>query len=158
MTRLPSLGAHGEGWVAIQVVLLGAIGIAGWLLGPDWAGSASDWSAVVGVGLVVGGGAQAAMGVLHLGSSLTPLPHPRTDAVLVESGIYRRVRHPIYGGLILGAVGWALVRASLATVALAALLWLFFRLKSAREESWLLERFPTYAGYRTGTRRFFPIP
>ena len=158
MTRLPGLGPRGEGWVAIQVVLLGAIAIAGWLLGPDWAESASDWSAVIGVGLLVGGAAQAAMGVVHLGGSLTPLPHPRSDAELVESGVYRVVRHPIYGGLIMGAAGWALVSASLATLALAGLLWVFFRLKSAREEAWLLERFPSYAGYRSRTRRFFPVP
>ena len=158
MTRLPSLGPRGEGWVAIQVVLLGAIGVAGWLLGPDWDWPASDWSAVVGVGLVVGGAAQAALGLLHLGGSLTPLPHPRSDAELIESGMYGRVRHPIYGGLIVGAVGWALVRASLVTLALAGLLWLFFRLKSAREEAWLLEWFPGYADYRSRTRRFFPVP
>jgi protein-S-isoprenylcysteine O-methyltransferase Ste14 len=39
---------------------------------------------------------------------------------------------------------------------MAAVIALFFRLKSMREEVWLEERFPGYATYRRRTRRFIP--
>ena len=95
-------------------------------------------------------------GLVDLGGSLTPLPHPRDDAELVETGVYGLARHPIYGGLMLGAVGWSLVQASLAGIVASAMLLAFFTLKSSREEAWLVERFPGYASYRTRTRRFIP--
>ncbi|MFP5342472.1 MAG: hypothetical protein ACLGIJ_06065 [Candidatus Limnocylindria bacterium] len=41
---------------------------------------------------------------------------------------------------------------------LAAVLAIFFTLKSSREEAWLLDRFPAYAAYRGRTRRFLPVP
>jgi protein-S-isoprenylcysteine O-methyltransferase Ste14 len=97
---------------------------------------------------------QAWRGVRDLGESLTPLPHPRDDADLVETGIYGSVRHPIYGGLILLGLGWALLAASPLALALALVLVPFFWLKSSMEERWLGERFPTYPDYRRRTRRF----
>ena len=87
---------------------------------------------------------------------MTPLPRPRDGAELVVTGAYALVRHPVYGGLILVAFGWAIARASIAAVLLAAVLATFFRLKSAREERWLETRYPDYAAYRARTRRFIP--
>lgn len=156
MSRLPSLGPRGEGWVVIQVVLLAAIGAAGWWLGPDWSDPLRLGAILVGVMALAGGAILALKGIVDLGKALTPLPHPRDDAELVETGVYALARHPIYGGLILGAVGWSLVRASLAGIAATALLLAFFALKSTREEAWLMEEFPGYAAYRTRTRRFIP--
>ena len=83
--------------------------------------------------------------------------HPRRDAPLVESGAYRLARHPIYGGLVIGSVGWALVTASPLGLALAAILFAFFDLKSRREEAWLVDRFPAYDAYRRRTRRLIPF-
>lgn len=158
MTRLPSLGPRGEGWVAIQVGLLGAILLAGPWLGGGWFGDAGFVTAVAGVILMVVGGWLAVRGVIDLRGALTPLPHPRDDAELVEDGVYARVRHPIYGGLILASVGWSLVWASLTALVLAAGLAIFLTLKSIREEAWLLDRFPAYAAYRRRTHRFLPLP
>jgi protein-S-isoprenylcysteine O-methyltransferase Ste14 len=105
---------------------------------------------------VVSGFVLVARGVADLGGAMTPLPRPRENAELVQTGAYALVRHPVYGGLILAAFGWALLRASFVAIALAAALAVFFRLKSAREERWLEERYPEYAGYRSRTRRFIP--
>jgi protein-S-isoprenylcysteine O-methyltransferase Ste14 len=95
-------------------------------------------------------------GLLDLGPNLTPVPAPRDDARLVESGSYASVRHPIYGGLIATAVGWALVMASPLALLLAFVLAGFFELKSRREEAWLRERYGGYPAYMERTRRFFP--
>jgi protein-S-isoprenylcysteine O-methyltransferase Ste14 len=106
--------------------------------------------------LVLAGLILAVRGIVDLGGALTPLPHPRDGADLVEHGVYRMVRHPIYGGLIVASLGWALVRASVAALALTAVLWAFFHLKSTREEAWLTGRFAGYAAYRSRTKRFIP--
>jgi protein-S-isoprenylcysteine O-methyltransferase Ste14 len=156
MTRLPELGPRGEGWVLIQGILLVLVAAAGWSLGPDWSGPVRTATTVVGVASFVAGVVLAFRGVVDLGGAITPVPRPRDDGELVETGAYRLVRHPIYGGLILAAFGWALVRASVIAIALAAVLAAFFRLKSAREEAWLDERYPGYAAYRARTGRFLP--
>ena len=158
MTRLPSLGPRGEGWVLIQGVLLVLVAAAGWSLGPDWSGPLRLAGVVVGIVLIVGGIVLAVRGVVDLGGALTPLPRPRDGAELVETGAYAFVRHPIYGGLILAAFGWAIVQASIIAFALAAVLAAFLRVKSAREEAWLEQRFPAYTAYRARTRRFIPWP
>jgi protein-S-isoprenylcysteine O-methyltransferase Ste14 len=95
-------------------------------------------------------------GLLDLGKSLTPLPYPRDDGQLVQSGVYGWVRHPIYGGLILGILGWAIAHASLSHLAAALLFWVFFDAKSAREETWLLEKYPDYADYRQRVKKLLP--
>jgi protein-S-isoprenylcysteine O-methyltransferase Ste14 len=152
---LPSLGPRGEGWVAIQAVVLVLLAVAGFV-GPAWAGPARAASTAVGLGLMAGGGVLAVGGLRDLGGALTPLPHPREGARLVETGIYARVRHPIYGGIILGGVGWGLVTASPLALLIAVVVCVFYLLKSVREEAWLVTRFPEYPSYRERTRRFIP--
>ena len=158
MSRLPSLGPRGEGWVAIQFVLFAAIGVAGLALPGAWGGTVATIAAVAGWALVGAGGVLALAGIAGLqgGDALTAVPHPRDEARLVERGAYRLVRHPIYGGLVIAAAGWALARGSVAALAGAAALLVFFDLKRRREEAWLDERFADYAAYRARTRRLIP--
>jgi protein-S-isoprenylcysteine O-methyltransferase Ste14 len=162
MPDLPDLGPRGEGWVAIQLALLAVIAIAGPLTGALGGGALGGPLGIVatlaGVALLGAGGALAVRGIIDLRDALTPLPHPRDDAQLVEDGVYARARHPIYGGLIIGAIGWSVLWLSPTTLLLAGGLAVFFRLKSAREERWLIERFPGYAAYRQRTHRFLPLP
>jgi protein-S-isoprenylcysteine O-methyltransferase Ste14 len=72
--------------------------------------------------------------------------------VLVETGPFAVVRHPIYAAGILVFAGFGLltsIPATAATVALAAL-WHF---KARVEERLLAERFPEYEDYRRRVRR-----
>lgn len=156
MTLIPDLGRRGEGWVAIQVVLLVLIGAAGWFLGPDWSGPLRLLGIMLGIALLAGGTILGIRGVLDLGRALTPAPRPRASATLVVTGVYGLARHPIYGGLILASAGWSIMQASVLAVIGTVVLVAFFRLKSAREEAWLSERFPEYPAYRDRTRRFIP--
>ncbi len=155
MTRLPSLGPRGEGWVAIQGLLL-AISAAAGFFGPSWADGTRVATTIVGAVLIAGGLILAVRGTLDLRDALTPLPYPRPDAELVETGVYALVRHPIYGGLVLAAAGWGLLTASPAALVAGVLLLGFFELKSRREEAWLEQRFTGYAAYRARTRRLIP--
>jgi protein-S-isoprenylcysteine O-methyltransferase Ste14 len=156
MTKLPGLGPRGEGWVLLQGLLIVLVAAAGWSLGPDWSGAVGIATALVGLAAMVAGLVLAVRGARDLGTALTPLPRPAETGTLVESGVYRFVRHPIYGGVILLAVGWALLRASGIAIGLAVLLAAVLWLKSLREERWLEGRFPGYPAYRSRTGWFVP--
>jgi protein-S-isoprenylcysteine O-methyltransferase Ste14 len=155
MSHLPSLGPRGEGWVAVQVVLIVLVVLTG-LLGPAWNGWPRIATLAIGLALIAGGSSLALWGIVDLRAALTPLPYPRPDAELVITGAYRWVRHPIYGGLVLAAFGWGLATASPPALVLAAALLGFFELKARREEAWLVDRFPGYSAYRAHTRRLIP--
>jgi protein-S-isoprenylcysteine O-methyltransferase Ste14 len=152
---LPDLGPRGEGWFVAQLVLLAAVVLAGFL-GPAWSGWMRTAGVALGAALLGLGGLLAFRGVVDLGEHLTPFPRPPQGGRLVDSGAYRLVRHPIYGGLILGAFGWALVMASPLGLAASAVLAVFFALKASREEAWLTERFEDYRAYQARTRGFIP--
>jgi protein-S-isoprenylcysteine O-methyltransferase Ste14 len=153
--RLPDLGRRGEGWFLLQLVFFGAIAVSGFT-GPAWSGWPLAAGIALGGVLVFCGGILALRGVLDLRENLTPFPKPLDNAQLVETGAYRLVRHPIYGGLILGALGWGLVRAAPLALLGAVALAVFFDLKSRREEIWLSERYREYPAYRNRTRRLLP--
>ena len=129
MTRLPALGPRGEGWVAAQVVVFVLVVVAG-SFGPAWDGPARVVGGVLGAILIGGGAVLAVRGTLDLGSSLTPLPHPRDDASLIQTGVYARVRHPIYGGIVIASFGWGLLTASIPALVMALIAWAFFTVKS----------------------------
>ena len=156
MSGLPSLGPRGEGWVVLQGVLLVAIAACG-LVPPAWEGPARLVTAAAGAVLIVVGAALAVAGLRDLRENLTPLPRPRDNGVLVETGAYSLARHPIYGGLVIAAAGWGLAIASPVALVLSLGLLVFFDLKSRREEAWLEASYPGYPAYRRRTRRLIPF-
>ena len=157
-SRLPALGPRGEGWVVGQLVLMALVGV----LGARRRGrlplelGVRRLMTVIGVGALAGGVIVAVRGSVALGSDLTAMPHPREDARLVRTGIYRRIRHPIYAGVMLAGFGWAVAMASVPSVVTAVLLAAWLNAKARREEAWLGARFPDYAAYRATTPRFVP--
>ena len=155
-TRIPSLGPRGEGWLLLQLVLLLAIAAAAMAFPLSVDGSTEQLARLVGLLVLVGGLVIFGLGIVTLGSSLSPLPAPMPTAQLVERGIYRFIRHPIYSGLILAALGGAIYSVSLVALGLTAVLAVVLDLKSRREELWLRERFPGYAAYAERTKRFIP--
>lgn len=106
--------------------------------------------------LALGGGLSLSAG-LKLGTNLTPLPHPKDGATLVEGGLYRLVRHPIYLGVILMGLGWTLRVQGWLPLAWTVALMVLFDLKARREERWLIARFPAYADYCRRVRRLIPF-
>lgn len=154
-----NFGQRGEWYVVVQLLLFGLIFFAP-LLVPALFEWPAPWD-VVGVGLgavlALAGGLIAVGGVLSLGRNLTAVPYPKEGASLVERGAYRFVRHPIYSGIIFGAFGWAFFNNSLLTLLLALVLFLFFDVKSRREEGWLCEKYPEYADYQARVRKLIPL-
>lgn len=155
--RLPDLGARGIGWVALQFT-----GLAWVALAPRWSaawpGPLETASRLGGILLFLAGGVLFGASLRALGRSLTALPAPKRSATLITAGPYARARHPIYGGVILGCLGWSLLWTSPEGLVATAATALVLVLKSLKEESWLVERYPDYPAYRARTRRFFPLP
>jgi protein-S-isoprenylcysteine O-methyltransferase Ste14 len=154
--QLPTLGPRGEGWVAIQFLLLGLLALAG-TTGPAWGGPLRVATTALGLTLMVAGTLLGGRGLLDLGRALTPMPRPLAGTSLVAHGAYRLVRHPIYGGIVIGALGWGLAWAAPLAMAVALALFAFFYLKSQREEAWLAEEVAGYREYAQRTRRLIPF-
>jgi protein-S-isoprenylcysteine O-methyltransferase Ste14 len=149
---------RGEYWVVAQALL-----IAGFVLlpvyrpvevnlSPVWLYLSWVVAGVLGVGAI----ALFIKGILDLGNSLTPLPYPREDGQLVQSGVYAIVRHPLYSGMILAALGWTIFQFSLPHLISTLIFILFFDAKASREENWLMQKYPDYANYRQAVRKLIP--
>lgn len=156
--RIPALGPRGEGWVIAQFVLFAVIAGAG-LVELNGSGPAGRWGPVVGLAGIVAivvGGVVVVRGAWDIRAGLSPFPRPMAGSPLVESGAYRLIRHPIYSGLVLGAIGWGLVTGSIVAIVGAGLLFLLFDGKSRLEEIWLGAAHPGYAAYQRRTKRLIP--
>lgn len=94
---------------------------------------------------------------ISLGPNLTPLPKPKQNGELIQTGIYKMVRHPIYFGVIILGFGWAATVQNWYTFIVALALLLFFDMKSRKEEEWLLEKFPDYKDYQRRTKKLIPL-
>ena len=148
---------NGIGFVVVQVVLLGML-----FFGPSHLNTDTSiyppksqllW---FGYGIFIVGIIIALIAAINLGKNLTPLPRPKENAELVQTGLYRLVRHPIYFGVIVLSIGWGLIQQ-------AALVWLyviviaiFFDIKSRKEERWLVALFSPYADYQGRVRKLIP--
>lgn len=152
-------GKRGEWYVVLQFMLLALIFAAPFVTS-HFSGWPDPWAMiaqVVGVLVMLLGGVLALVGLASLGRNLAAVPHPKEDATFVERGAYKIVRHPIYSGIILAAFGWALLMNSAITLLLAALLFLFFDIKSRREEKWLAAKFREYPAYQQRVRKLVPF-
>ncbi|CAN5588821.1 hypothetical protein BH23CHL7_BH23CHL7_23090 [soil metagenome] len=156
MSRLPSLGPRGEGWLGLQLLLMAAIVGSAMVLPPLFDGTARLVLASAGVVLLGGGIGLVGLAARQLGQAATPLPRPQPGTRVIDSGPYRHVRHPIYVGVLLSALGFALLMASPAALLLVGALAVLLDLKARREEAWLCEHDPAYGPYMRRTRRFIP--
>jgi len=152
-------GSRGEWLVVAQVALIGLVFFGPRNVGgePAWAFPLPEASRVVGSVLFALGGALLVAGLVRLGRALTPLPYPKDDATLVQTGPFALVRHPMYGGGLVMAFGWALYVQGWLTLGYVLVLFVFLDAKSRREERWLAERFPDYTDYQQRVRKLIPF-
>ena len=152
------LGPRGEGYVVIQFILFALIAFVPNKIRPgsSWTSPLAEIAVGLGLLMVAYGVIMIGLGLINLGRNLTAVPHPKDDAFLVQSGTYALVRHPIYSGITVGAVGWALFLNGEITLLLAMILLLFFDWKTRREERMLVAKFPAYAHYQQRVRKLIP--
>lgn len=152
-------GQRGEYWVLAQMILL-----VGFVLVPVYPKTATipgPLALQYGLRGLAGAIALFALvllgkGLVDLGHSLTPLPYPRDDGQLVQTGVYSLVRHSLYSGLILGTFALSLWRFSLSHLAISLVLLIVLNAKASQEEVWLLERYPDYSAYRQRVKKLIP--
>jgi len=142
LARMRTFLERGGAWVVGQGVLFVV-----WAVLLRYRVDLPVWVTALGALIALAGAAEGLAGMRGLGTALTPYPEPSDKAVLVETGVYGLVRHPIYGGVALGAVGLGLALGSPAA-AVGVILLGYFRVKAAEEERRLLATFPEYPGYR----------
>ncbi|MDZ4764055.1 MAG: isoprenylcysteine carboxylmethyltransferase family protein [Chloroflexota bacterium] len=109
--------------------------------------------AIIGVGI---GFAAILQFRIAAGTFPNAVPIPTTGAKLVEAGFYGIVRHPIYTGVMIAAVGAAIAHGAIIAALIALAFIPFFAVKSRYEERQLLSVFPDYANYMERTGRFLP--
>jgi protein-S-isoprenylcysteine O-methyltransferase Ste14 len=143
------LGSRGEIWFAGQVILALAVLFPPGFLRPLLEGA--GWLGVAaGLGLMVAG--QQA-----LGANLTPFPKPRESGTLSKEGVLQYVRHPMYGGLLLAAVGFAAATGDELRMLLALAFFLVLDTKASVEEAYLTEKFgEEYERVMKSTKKFIP--
>lgn len=96
------------------------------------------------------------LSVLQLNKNLSPFPTPKNNAVLVQNGLFKLVRHPIYSGIILVVIGYSVYKDSLYKGIISMLLLILFHFKTKYEEQKLSEKFSNYQSYKKKTGKFFP--
>lgn len=94
---------------------------------------------------------------ITLRSALTAVPEPKAEAPLVTTGIYKRVRHPMYLGLILIAMGISTIRWS-AFAAYETVILIFLLISKYRyEDGLLLAKWPEAISYQVRVGALLPI-
>lgn len=156
VTQKDGFSARGGWWVAVQFpLLLLAYFIPRWTshpIGSNWFNLQHFGSQVlIGLGAVLTFG-----GVVALGRWLTPFPQPLPESQLRTGGAYALVRHPLYTGILIMAIGWSLYSNSFAGLLFDVLLFVFFDRKATREEIWLAEKFSGYSAYSRRVKKLIP--
>ena len=92
-----------------------------------------------------------------LGTNWSITVQLKKDHELITAGPYRRVRHPIYSGLLLLFLGNALMVGDWRGLVAVAIVFASFWFKLRREEQWLSQHFgDAYLAYRQRSKALVP--
>lgn len=107
----------------------------------------------VGIALTAAGVAFSIVARLYLGQNWSATATIKQDHELIRTGPYRLVRHPIYTGTLIAAIGTAIAFGELRDLLALPLFVVGFWLKARAEERLLMSNFgDRYAAYRRGVR------
>jgi protein-S-isoprenylcysteine O-methyltransferase Ste14 len=119
--------------------------------------SNNPWLEGLGLAIFISGLVVAVWARLYLGRNWGTPMSEKVDPELVTTGPYRRIRHPIYSGIILAMVGTA-VAVSWYWLIAVALLGTYFVYSATVEERYLTGLFPhAYPAYKRTTKMLIPF-
>ena len=144
--------AKGRILVTLQFMLLGGLV----LLSSNDLFQNNIVTEIIGWSLEFLGLAMVIMGFRGLGPSLTANPVPLPAAKLVTTGIYSRLRHPIYAGLILATLGMVIVNGSLIKLYFWVPLVVLLSIKIRFEEALLITKYSNYKKYQAEVPALLP--
>jgi protein-S-isoprenylcysteine O-methyltransferase Ste14 len=138
--------------VVVQFALLAALILVP--RGELWPNGPIVWT--IAIVLIFSGALLGAVSGVNLGRNLTPNPIPRENGTLVDQGVYRWLRHPMYTAVLLVALGLTTLMASVSHLVIFLALVMLLWVKARAEERLLRERFEHYVDYQRKVGMFFP--
>jgi protein-S-isoprenylcysteine O-methyltransferase Ste14 len=112
----------------------------------------------IGLALTVAGLIFAVWARVYLGGNWSGSVTVKQDHVLIRGGPYAVVRHPIYTGILLAALGGAISHGRIRCFIGFALLVVVLRVKSRLEEQFMEEQFgQQYASYKRDVKALVPL-
>ena len=85
------------------------------------------------------------------------IPEIKEDAVLITTGAYTYIRHPMYFSVLLMMLGVVAADINMASVSLYLLLVITLLLKAHKEEKLWMEKSEAYRAYRQRTKSIIPF-
>jgi protein-S-isoprenylcysteine O-methyltransferase Ste14 len=92
-----------------------------------------------------------------LAQAFYPYPEPKTGAPFITSGIYARVRHPMYLAFLLGSLGLTLIKQSFLLIVSTILLTLVLNIKYRFEDRLLSARWDEAKEYQKKVPALIPL-
>lgn len=87
--------------------------------------------------------------------NIRPEVHPK--AILVTTGPYHWIRHPMYTAVFLFCIGMVLVHQTLFSLVCLLLMFPVLWLKASREEAFMSGQFPEYQRQMSRKKKFVPF-
>lgn len=145
-----SMRNHHKEWLVAELFLISSI-----LLGvPSYLSSLIE---LFGYISLIYGAFSLISGIIEMQDQISPYIYPVSENKLVKTGIYDLVRHPIYGGWMMLAVGMAVRSKNVDKFFVAVILGLILNAKADQEEKLLIERHEEeYMNYMIGRRKMIP--
>jgi protein-S-isoprenylcysteine O-methyltransferase Ste14 len=112
---------------------------------------------IVGTALCVVGVAIAVWARACLGANWSPRPSLKTDHVLITSGPYHLIRHPIYAGILLAALGTAIDAGIIGLLIFVVVAFVLIRRIPAEEKLMMGLFQEQYSSYKLHTKALIPF-
>lgn len=115
------------------------------------------WMQIIGLFFSISGIIIIGTAIITLNKNLSPFPTPKATAQLIQYGIYKYIRHPIYTGILSFTLGYGFYTDNSLRIIVGIALAILFKFKATYEEHLLQQKFSTYSNYQKSSGMFLPF-